>query len=265
MLGSAAYLLLAAMRRWHVVFAQERNLLRKANRDCEMTTPTRPFSNRESNSVQHSDEEARQRKGNTRSRAECRSPVMMALLPVVMLASACVGILEANAQEHSTAPVEVAEPADYRMNDYRAPVPKSLKGARVVDTEAAAALREKEGAIFIDVYPQAPKPAGLPANAIWRTPKHTSIEGAVWLPNVGYGTLAAAPEAYFKSNLERLTGGDTAKTVIFFCLRDCWMSWNAAKRAMSWGYTSVVWFPDGTDGWQELGMTVADAKPEPGF
>jgi len=169
----------------------------------------------------------------------------------------------AAAQGHSTAPVEVAEPADYRMNDYRAPVPKTLSGAKIVDADAAANLRKSESAIFIDVYPQAPKPPGLPANAVWRTPKHNSIEGAFWLPNVGYGKLAAGPEAYFRSNLERMTAGAKDKTLVFFCLRDCWMSWNAAKRAIAWGYTKVVWFPDGTDGWQELGNALVDVKPEP--
>lgn len=184
---------------------------------------------------------------------------------LLALAAVCLAAPAAWAEQHSTAPAEVAEPADYRMDDYRAPVPKTLRGARVVDTETAAALREKEGAVFIDVYPQAPKPPGLPANAIWRTPKHSSIEGATWLPNVGYGKLAAAPEAYLRSNLQRLTGGRTDKTVVFFCLRDCWMSWNAAKRAIEWGYSKVVWFPDGADGWQELGLAIGDAKPEPGY
>jgi PQQ-dependent catabolism-associated CXXCW motif protein len=169
------------------------------------------------------------------------------------------------AQEHSTKAVEVREPADYRMNDYRSPVPKTLKGARVVNSEEAAQLVKIGGALLIDVYPQAPKPPGLPANAIWRTPKHNSIKGAVWLPNVGYGKLAAGPETYFKSNLERLTRGAKDKALVFFCLRDCWMSWNAAKRALSWGYTNVIWFPDGADGWQDLGNELVGVTPEAGF
>ena len=39
------------------------------------------------------------------------------------------------------------------------------------------------------------------------------------------------------------------------------MSWNAAKRALTYGYTNVSWFPDGTDGWQEIGLPVVDVKP----
>lgn len=168
------------------------------------------------------------------------------------------------AEDHGAKSAEIAEPADYRMTDYRSPVPKTLRGARVVDTKSAAGLLAGGTAVFIDVYPRAPKPAGLPANTIWRSPKHSSIKGSFWLPNVGYGKLAPEPEGYFKSSLDRLTGGALDKTVVFFCLRDCWMSWNAAKRALSWGYTSIVWFPDGTDGWQEIGQDVVNVEPEPG-
>lgn len=166
--------------------------------------------------------------------------------------------------DHATADVAVAEPADYRMTDYRSPVPASLKGARVIDAKEALALHAQGNTLFIDVYPRAPKPAGLPANTIWRSSKHDSIAGAVWLPNVGYGKLAAEPEAYFRSNVERLTGGDKSKPMVFFCLKDCWMSWNAAKRAIAWGFTQVIWFPDGTDGWREIGQTIANVEPEPG-
>jgi len=153
------------------------------------------------------------------------------------------------------------EPDDYRTGEYRAPVPATLKGGKVVDTEAAEALF-KSGAIFIDVFPQAPKPANLPKSTIWREPRHTTIKGAVWLPNVGYGVLNDEFEKYFRDGLDRLTVGDKTKPLVFFCLRDCWMSWNAAKRALEWGHTDVTWFPDGVDGWKEWNLEVADRKAE---
>lgn len=158
------------------------------------------------------------------------------------------------------APADVAEPAGYRMADYRAPVPATLRGARVADATAVAAMRDA-GAILVDVYPRAPKPAGLPAGTIWRSPKHSSIAGAAWLPNVGFGKLAKDPETYFRSSLEALTKGKKAAPLVFFCLKDCWMSWNAAKRAIEWGHTDVVWFPDGTDGWQAIGNEIVDVEP----
>ncbi len=195
-------------------------------------------------------------------RCSCRAAVF-SLAGLLALGAPLGGLRIAAAQDHTAISTEVVEPADYRIDHYRSPVPKTLAGARVVDKAAAEILYKSGGAVFIDVYPQAPKPAGLPAGTIWRRPKHLSIDGAVWLPNVGYGRLAATPEAYFKSNLERLTAGNRDKTLVMFCLRDCWMSWNAAKRALEWGYTNVVWFPDGTDGWQEIGGSLVDATPAP--
>lgn len=157
----------------------------------------------------------------------------------------------------------VAEPDGYRMDDYRKPVPATLKGAVVLSPEKASELWTGKAAIFVDVYPKAPKPDNLPAGTFWREPTHQSIENALWLPNVGYGVLAPATEDYFRRHLEALSGGDKAKPIVFFCLRNCWMSWNAAKRALSYGYGGVMWYPDGTDAWQEIGQPVVEVKPEP--
>lgn len=155
----------------------------------------------------------------------------------------------------------VPEPAGYRMEAYRAPVPRSLAGATsVLTTDGAKALFDA-GAVLIDVYPQAPKPPNLPAHTVWRDPKHRSIAGAHWLPNVGHGVISAETEAYFTRHLERLTAADRSKPLVFFCLRDCWMSWNAAKRALAMGYRQVHWFPDGSDGWDDHGYTLADLTP----
>ena len=146
------------------------------------------------------------------------------------------------------------------MDNFRTPVPATLKGAKVLSNDQAADLWNKDGAVFIDVYPQAPKPPNLPAGTFWREPSHRSIEGAHWLPNVGYGALNATVDASFRANLEKLSKGKRDAPLVFFCLKDCWMSWNAAKRALEYGYTNVMWFRDGTDGWQELGYPLAEVK-----
>lgn len=157
----------------------------------------------------------------------------------------------------------VEEPADYRLDEYRKPVPATLKGAKVITGDEASKLWSEGTAVFIDVYPHAPKPPNLPAGTIWREPQHFSIENAKWLPNIGYGKLSAEYEDYFKRNVEHLSGGDKAKALVFFCVRNCWMSWNAAKRALAYGYTNVIWFSEGTDAWQEIGQPIEEAKPEP--
>jgi len=160
--------------------------------------------------------------------------------------------------------VPAPEPADYRMSDFRSPVPATLRGATVLSADEAADLwNGKGGAIFIDVYPQAPKPANLPPGTFWRDPVHRSIEGAHWLPNTGYGALSTSMDEYFRTRLETLTGGKKDAPLVFFCLRNCWMSWNAAKRALAIGYRKVAWLPDGTDGWQAHGLPLQEAQAAP--
>lgn len=158
---------------------------------------------------------------------------------------------------------EVPEPEGYRTDGYRMPVPKTLAGAKVIGPDEAEKIMKEAGAVFIDVYPRAPKPPNLPAGTVWRDPPHATIPGAHWLPNVGYGVLSPDFENYFKSRLKTLTSNDMSKPILFFCLKDCWMSWNAAKRALSWGYKSVLWFPEGTDGWQSLGNDLTSATAIP--
>lgn len=162
------------------------------------------------------------------------------------------------ADEHA-----VAEPDGYRTDEYRTPVPKTLAGARVIAAEDAEKLLATKEAVFIDVYPRAPKPPNLPAGTVWRDPSHMTIRGAHWLPNVGYGVLSPDFETYFRTRLATLTGDDMKRPVVFFCLKNCWMSWNAGKRALSWGYTNVIWFSGGTDAWQEAGNDLVKAEAVP--
>jgi PQQ-dependent catabolism-associated CXXCW motif protein len=153
------------------------------------------------------------------------------------------------------------EPAGYRLDDYRAPTPATLAGAGVLTT-AEAKLCWENGAVFVDVLAHSPRPANLPSGTIWREKMRRDIPGSVWLANTGYGELAAETENYFRRGLERVTQGDGAKLLVFYCLRDCWMSWNAAKRALALGYKNVAWYPDGTDGWEAAGLPLQEAKPE---
>ena len=38
-------------------------------------------------------------------------------------------------------------------------------------------------------------------------------------------------------------------------------SWNATKRALEWGYRGALWYRDGTDGWSEASLPLAEAQP----
>lgn len=153
------------------------------------------------------------------------------------------------------------EPAGYRMDGYRAPTPLTLTGAKTIDTAEAEALWRGKAALFLDVMPRDNHPANLPPGTVWRDKPRDHIPGSVWLANVGYGALNPEMEAYFRGALAALTNGERDKPLLFYCRAACWMSWNAARRAMAWGYTQVIWYDAGTDGWAKAALPLEKAEP----
>lgn len=156
-----------------------------------------------------------------------------------------------------------SEPSSYRMENYRAPTPDTLQGATVLHTDEAHALWVNRQAAFIDVLPRVPRPAGLPPGTIFRLKPRSDIPGSIWLPDTGYGALAPVMEGYFERGLDQATAGNHDRMVVFYCQKDCWMSWNAAKRAMTLGYHHVGWYPEGTDGWTAHGLATEPREPVP--
>jgi PQQ-dependent catabolism-associated CXXCW motif protein len=155
----------------------------------------------------------------------------------------------------------VEEPAGYRMDEYKAPVPDTLKGAKVVGTKEAEALWREKRAVFIDVMPNTPKPANLPAGTIWKDKVRDGIPGSIWLANVGYGAISKETADYFREGLDASTASDKSRPILFYCMTNCWMSWNAAKRAVEWGYSSVIWYPLGADGWESAKLPLEENRP----
>ncbi len=143
----------------------------------------------------------------------------------------------------------IERPDGYRMEMYDAPVPAAPDGVGSITAIELKHLQQSAGAVIIDVIPQHRRPQMLPENQIWMPAGHLGIPGAIWLPDTGYGRLSEVTEEYFRHHLEFATGGNRDYPVAFYCRADCWMSWNAAKRALGYGYIRVFWFDDGIDGW----------------
>jgi PQQ-dependent catabolism-associated CXXCW motif protein len=165
----------------------------------------------------------------------------------------------ANLAAHAQPP----EPEGYRMDDYRAPTPATVTGGVMLDTDAAYRLWESGAAVWIDVLPAPRRPENLPLSALWMPLPHRDIPGSLWLPDIGRGALSPELERYFRRHLEAATKGHRDAPIVFYCLAECWMSWNAAKRAASWSYTRVYWHRDGTDGWEAAKLSIADSEPVP--
>src|SRR6266478_1160963 len=114
---------------------------------------------------------------------------------------ACVIVITLTFALRAHAQGNAPEPEGYRTDNYRSPVPATLAGARVLATEEAEAIWRAGKAVFIDVLPRPPKPPNLPEGTIWRDKPRPNIPGSVWLPDTGYGTLAAATEDYLREGL----------------------------------------------------------------
>lgn len=166
------------------------------------------------------------------------------------------------AEDGTLKTADATEPTDYRMGEYRAPVPAGLSGATTVTLAELRGLMERTPALrLIDVMPAPPRPADRADGGVWIPPPRLTLPGAVWLPNVGYGQLSVEQERLLRSGLETVSRGDHAAPLVLFCERDCWMSWNAAKRAVEWGYSNIHWYPDGAGRWQEAGYPLEPAAP----
>jgi PQQ-dependent catabolism-associated CXXCW motif protein len=163
----------------------------------------------------------------------------------------------ANLVAHAQPP----EPEGYRMDDYRTPSPATVAGGVMLDTDAAHQLWESGAAVWIDVLPAPRRPENLPPSALWMPLPHRDIPGSLWLPDIGRGALSPDIEGYFRDHLATATKLRKDAAVVFYCLADCWMSWNAAKRAASWGYTQIYWYRDGTDGWDAAKLPMQNAEP----
>ena len=158
-------------------------------------------------------------------------------------------------------PASVPEPDGFRMDDYRAPVPATVAGGVVVHAPQVRALLDQGGAVLIDVLPAPRRPDGMRPGMPWLPAVHRNLPASLWWPEIGRGALPPAFEATLRARLAELAAAHPGSLVVFYCLPDCWMSWNAAKRAASYGIRAG-WFPEGVDAWQAAGLPLQDATPE---
>jgi len=156
----------------------------------------------------------------------------------------------------------VPEPAGYWMGPLQGPVATTLSGGTVIHTRKLAALLKTGGVLVVDVSDAPRRPDNMAAGAVWLPLPHPVIPGAVWIPGAGAGAISPSVDKLFREQLALGTGNDPAHGLVIYCHRNCWLSWNAAKRAISYGYRNVYWFPDGMEGWRAAALpTTTVAQP----
>jgi PQQ-dependent catabolism-associated CXXCW motif protein len=159
--------------------------------------------------------------------------------------------------------MELFSAEGYRIARIHSPVPDSVPNGNTVSTNQVKTLLQDPATLLIDVLPAPVKPRDRPSGLLWLPPSGQNIPGSVWLPNVGFGGLSEELERYFRNNLDKLSANDKSRKIIIYCLADCWMSWNAAKRAASYGYSQIYWYPEGSTGWEAAGLPLEKNKPVP--
>ena len=127
---------------------------------------------------------------------------------------------------------------------YGKPTPTSIPGARVVTTlELKSLLDANKEVVVIDVLDR-------------KTRK--TIPGAYWMPEAGNSRFYRAEQDRFSAALQRLSGGNKNRAVVFMCLSsECWESYNASLHALEAGYRDVLWYRGGSNAWEGAGLDTA--------
>ncbi|MCQ4308241.1 PQQ-dependent catabolism-associated CXXCW motif protein [Pseudomonas stutzeri] len=179
----------------------------------------------------------------------------MPRLPLLIVILACLGISQAASAETDS---DLFSADGYRQAHYRSPTPAAIEGAQTLDTASLQALlAEQPNVALVDVYRRQ-----WLAGRFIDTEAHTNLPGSVWLPNAGDGALTPEWADYFARNLARISRGRFDRPLVFYCRSDCWLGWNATRRAHALGYTNLYWYRDGVDGWEQANLPLNPAAPE---
>lgn len=139
----------------------------------------------------------------------------------------------------------IAPTNQLRQQPYHGPTPLQIPGAQVMQTRQLQAMLAGPGSpILIDVLSD---------------PGHLTLAGAVWLSGAGRGTNFLDPvQSVLTQLLRQLTGDDKSRPMVFFCASaECWLSYNAALRAVAAGYSRVYWYRGGVEAWVAAGLPTA--------
>ena len=147
----------------------------------------------------------------------------------------------------------VAPSSQLRQPPYSAPTPRTAPGVATIATQGLKALLEAESApvrtpVLIDVA---------------SGDGHRTLPGAYWLPGAGRGdNYIDELQSSLAAFLDKLTGGDRQRPVVFFCVNtQCWLSYNAALRAAAAGYARVYWYRGGLEAWRAAGLPLVQMGP----
>ena len=181
-----------------------------------------------------------------------------ALLLIASTLLCCAFTVRADGQQSAAA----AEPDGFWTGDNDAALPATLQGGTVIHAQRLSALLTAGHAVVVDVSNSPRRPEGLAPGAPWLPAPHRTLPGALWIPGAGAGEITPVFDEFFRTRLAQAAGENLDRTIVVYCHERCWLSWNAAKRAIRYGYRHVYWFPEGIEGWTAAGLPTRVMKAE---
>lgn len=147
----------------------------------------------------------------------------------------------------------VSPPPGLHAGAMHGPTPNQIPGGQVITTKGLVSLMQGVQGVNPLLFDVLGGPQQLP-NAI----------GAV--PAAQPGSFNDSIQQQFGQMLQQLTRGSRDVPLVFYCQGpQCWMSYNAALRAINLGYRNVLWYRGGVEAWQYAGLPLAVAQGAGGY
>ncbi|QBK29328.1 rhodanese-like domain-containing protein [Roseitalea porphyridii] len=129
-----------------------------------------------------------------------------------------------------------------RHGQFHAPTPLEIAGGKVVNTQG-----------LVEAYVK-----GIDMVVVDVLGGEYSLPGAMTARGMAQGgSFSDRIQQQTAQWLGQLTRGNTGAPIIIYCSDPmCWLSHNAALRAIAAGYTNVYWYRGGLQAWQMAGLKV---------
>ena len=143
---------------------------------------------------------------------------------------------------------DMGVPASRQLHDGapHGPTPNQIPGGQVITTKGLLPLLQQRE-VPVRVFDVLGAAQGLP-QAI----------PAAWAAQPG--RFDDETQSRLAQLLRQASGGRRDVALVFYCGGpQCWMSYNAALRAISLGYPNVMWYRGGMEAWQRAGQALSGA------
>ncbi len=131
-------------------------------------------------------------------------------------------------------------PQQQLQSQLHGPTPTSIPGGRVVTTDAVLQVlhgSQQNGALVLHVLGPGPTLPG-------------ALNAA---PASAPGSFDDRTQQEFGQFLQQVSQGNKSRPLVLYCQNThCWMSYNAALRAIQLGFTNVLWYRGGIEAWQQV-------------